>query len=236
MTKDYTFGYIKKRILDALLEYVTNDKEYLVTDDTETVFDDRFPYVVSSCLVRMYESLPIGVGECQGDIQKDAEKTFAVLPCDFARLVKITVSGVDTGSATITVSVSEGTNYLAPTDATISVSVAFAPIVTNKAYVSEGRVYFSARVFEEGEKAHITYKKQPPEITKDTSDEYILSLMPLALEALVNLSASELCTAGDSDAYTRLVYKYNDLAEGFFSANDRKVSRNVFYRARERGI
>lgn len=203
MTKDYTFGYIKKRILDALLEYVTNDKEYLVTDDTETVFDDRFPYVVSSCLVRMYESLPIGVGECQGDIQKDAEKTFAVLPCDFARLVKITVSGVD---------------------------------VTNKAYVSEGRVYFSARGFEAGENAHITYKKQPPEITKDTSDEYILSLMPLALEALVNLSASELCTAGDSDAYTRLVYKYNDLAEGFFSANDRKVPRNGFYRARERGI
>ena len=42
----------------------------------------------------------------------------------------ITVAGVDTGSATITVIVTEGTNYLS-TFATIAVTVAFAPPISN---------------------------------------------------------------------------------------------------------
>lgn len=43
----------------------------------------------------------------------------------------VTVTGVATGSATITISVAEGTNYLAPTSETVSVAVSFYPVPGN---------------------------------------------------------------------------------------------------------
>jgi hypothetical protein len=39
----------------------------------------------------------------------------------------VTITGVATGNATITISVAEGTNYLAPSDETVSVAVQFLP-------------------------------------------------------------------------------------------------------------
>ena len=202
MIKEYTLGYIKNRITDALLEYGFCDKEYLVADDGQEMFDARIPNVLTASLVRMYESLPISTCVCFADLYENESEFEGCLkislPQDFGKLIKLNVQGVD---------------------------------VTDKVKSGEAFLYLPECLCQNAEKAVMTYKKTVPEIDESKGDDYTLSLSPLALEALINLAASELCREGDSDAYTRLLYKYNDLVEGFFSANERKVSRNGFYKA-----
>lgn len=75
-----------------------------------------------------------------------------------------------------------------------------------------------------------------PFIDENTSDDFKITLSELALEALVCLAASKLCTEDMSNTYVRLLYKYKDLTEGLFSVEKSTCERNSFYRAGKRGI
>ena len=76
----------------------------------------------------------------------------------------------------------------------------------------------------------ILYKKFPPEINEQTDDDFVIELSPIAFEALTYLCASELCRQGDSELYSKLIYKYRDLCEAFFSYGENAKSRNGFFR------
>ncbi len=81
----------------------------------------------------------------------------------------------------------------------------------------------------------VCYKKAPPYITDETEDSFCFDLQPIIFEALVNLCASQLCTSDNNGMYSRLVYKYTDLAESCFSINDRAcLNRNSFFAEKER--
>ena len=65
-----------------------------------------------------------------------------------------------------------------------------------------------------GNTLDIKYRIKPPFITSDTAEDFTLELPDIAIEALICLTAGELCKEGDSVRYTRLIYKYTDLCEG----------------------
>ena len=99
---------------------------------------------------------------------------------------------------------------------------------------SQGYYVFPCSFAKGTEEVMITYRKKAPRVNKDTADDFIFEFSPLFYEALICLCAAELCREDDSGLYTRLVYKYNDLTEGFFSSCDREINRNAFYKFRGR--
>ena len=76
-----------------------------------------------------------------------------------------------------------------------------------------------------------------PFIDENTSDDFETELDELALEAVVCLAASKLCTEDEASTYTRLLYKYKDLCEGAFEVKTSQKTRNGFYGTnKKRGI
>ncbi len=73
------------------------------------------------------------------------------------------------------------------------------------------------------------YKKCPELITDGSPDTLCFEMPPLAFDALVYLTAAELCREGEADIYTRLIYKYNDLSQALMRRYE-KGRRNSFYR------
>ena len=60
---DITFGRLKKRILDTLGEYSPDSSAVYVADTARDTLISKMPDVISGAIVRMYESLPIGIKE-----------------------------------------------------------------------------------------------------------------------------------------------------------------------------
>lgn len=86
-------------------------------------------------------------------------------------------------------------------------------------------------LLEEKNEVCFEYKKKVPEITGETQADFVFDLSPLAFEALVCLSAAELCREEESAMYTRLLYKYSDLEQGLYKSKYADVfKRNVFYK------
>ena len=58
-----TYGNLKKRIFDLLFEYSSSSDTVYVADGDKELIAMRIPDVVSSSLIRMYESLPMGINK-----------------------------------------------------------------------------------------------------------------------------------------------------------------------------
>ena len=288
-----TFGYIRKRILDALSEY-TDDSCFVLTSDTDKAsLSGRIPDAVTSSLVRMYESLDMGVARGYFDATK-------FIPVSYIRTVSEKSTQFETdineaalvflcsgrGSIIITNEVGEecerivheggseivrrslfvtlsGKRYNVYTEGFITVRdftvyekkkgvdiMAYAPfgfmsiclpkdfssfekimsdrkeIFPEDIEMSEEYAYIPAS-FEMSGNLFAVYRKKSPVISSDTDDEYSFDLSPLAVEALIYLSASELCRENDAQRYTRFIYKYTDLCEALRTPS--RVKRNTFF-------
>lgn len=80
------------------------------------------------------------------------------------------------------------------------------------------------------------YIPKTPHTDKDTPEDYEIELPYITLLGAVYLAAAELCRIGNGELYSRLMYKYRDLA---LNCYDRRYSprvRNLFYNGADSGI
>ena len=84
--------------------------------------------------------------------------------------------------------------------------------------------------------APMKYIPKTPHTDKDTPEDYEIELPYITLLGAVYLAAAELCRIGNGELYSRLMYKYRDLA---LNCYDRRYSprvRNLFYNGADSGI
>ncbi len=214
MTKNaVTYGDIKRRVLNCLEEENGHDGEYLCDKSDYAGICERMPDALNSAYVRMYESLPEGKTKrlCRPIcVPRDLQEQFP--PENY----KFYVLPADFGKLDA-IYLSDGGRVLA-SEAEIYENYLVVPVETvgEATYVMAG------------------YRKKAPVFSLETEDTEEICESPLFIEALCCLTASELCSSGDSAIYARMVYKYKDLCEGFFSADTNKRSRNSFYAAKGR--
>lgn len=292
---DITFGRLKKRILDTLGEYSPDSSAVYVADTARDTLISKMPDVISGAIVRMYESLPIGIKEA--DIRlyrqrklfesftlKDEKKVSfdtselavcfssyssgsfviedgsgkEVLCADFSgngvkRIERMFVSLESCGEYTL--KVKDGLDILGlviyendgsvkrdgiapygyvsaelPEDFGSVIKLGNCKDCNNLISFadSEGYGFFNDVFFKNCDEVHMTYKSKPVSVTETTEDTYIISMPSLAVEALVCLCASELCREGNTSLYTRLYYKYADLAEGLHTAFETRRKNSFF--------
>lgn len=100
----------------------------------------------------------------------------------------------------------------------------------NAVNVCGSYAYFPVGECESNSVINAVYAKKPPVISESTEDSFEFDLSSLGIEALINLSASELCRENEAAMYSRLFYKYCDLAEGLHSSCVKSRRENRFYR------
>ena len=82
-----TYGQLKKRILSCLFENEFGEAEVVYLNDARGAVSKRIPDTVNACLVRMFESLPLGRKKMCLTLSEPDERGYrrASLPVDFLR-------------------------------------------------------------------------------------------------------------------------------------------------------
>ena len=82
-----TYGYLKGRVLDCLFEHESENGETILLDDARSAANSRMAQIMSSCLVRMFETLSVGRKKAPLVLEASEKPGFlkAELPEDFSR-------------------------------------------------------------------------------------------------------------------------------------------------------
>lgn len=291
---DKTYGYIKKRVLDALDECSDHSSFVSVSDTEKDVIENRLPDSLNASLIRMYKSLSVGqksasfplfkpeitafcksidkdaflfenktescvivfYGAGGGSIEildKDGELCFEMVCgggemvryANFCNLEKgrytVKKNGFLTVKDFVVYNKADGVDI----DAYAPYGFAAFPLPDEFSEfegldfsgekkdgrciaVNGGYAYLDRKLCTNDDTVRARFRINPPFITSETQESFEFDLCPLAVEALICLCASELCKEGDTARYSRLVYKYTDLAEGLRDISER--GRNSFFR------
>ncbi len=89
-------------------------------------------------------------------------------------------------------------------------------------------------VINEGEEATILYRVMLNTFTGETPENEVINLPDVSADALIYLTAAELCPTEYSELYSRLMYKYRDLALNCYNTETKPDNRNTFYSANHR--
>jgi hypothetical protein len=82
----------------------------------------------------------------------------------------------------------------------------------------------------DGDTAVLEYSVKINEFTPETEDSEKINLPDISCDALIYLTAAELCPADCSELYSKLMFKYRDIALNCYNTDTgRDVSRNTFY-------
>ncbi len=82
----------------------------------------------------------------------------------------------------------------------------------------------------DGDTAVLEYSVKINEFTSETEDCEKINLPDISCDALIYLTAAELCPADCSELYSKLMFKYRDIALNCYNTDTgRGVSRNTFY-------
>ena len=93
--------------------------------------------------------------------------------------------------------------------------------------ISGGRIYCDA--FGDGDRAIVEYTVKANEFTPETCADEKITLPDITCDALVYLTAAELCPTEYSELYSRLIYKYNDVALNCYNASPLGSRRNSLF-------
>ena len=96
--------------------------------------------------------------------------------------------------------------------------------------VREGRLF--CRTAAPGSVGILDYTAAPVAFTAETPPEQPIGLPDITADALVYLTAAELCPVEDSERYTRLLYRYRDIALNVYNVEGGRTDRNTFYKAK----
>lgn len=82
-----TYGYLKERVLDCLFEHESENGETILLDDARNAASLRMADIMTSCLVRMFETLSVGRKKAHLKLETSEKTGFvkAELPEDFSR-------------------------------------------------------------------------------------------------------------------------------------------------------
>lgn len=82
----------------------------------------------------------------------------------------------------------------------------------------------------QGESAILEYSVKINDFTEETNQNEKVNLPDISADALVYLTAAELCPTDYSELFSRLMYKYRDLALNCYNSGEvKKSARNSFY-------
>ena len=207
------------------------------TDRTDIGFYFSF-FGEGSIVVACGENEPVTIA-LEGDGGFSEYRTFVNL--DAAGEVRLTASGTidmkeivvysDDGLLPVQALTSDSEEcFMLPDDfgSFVSAECEFGRIDTSLVRTLEGYGYVPAFACRGAELVKTEYKALPVCITPETDDGFVFELSSLAFEALVCLTAAELCRDREAETYTRLVYKYNDLANALTRRYE-NGRRNGFY-------
>lgn len=90
-----------------------------------------------------------------------------------------------------------------------------------------GKLYL-CRDVEAGE-AKLFYEVKPTVLTSETPADTPLNISDIMADALVYLTAAELCPAEKTELYAKLMYKYNDIVSNSYDADFPTSIRNAFW-------
>lgn len=93
--------------------------------------------------------------------------------------------------------------------------------------VRSGKLY--CREAAVGDQAVLVYASAPAGFDETTALDAPVGLPDVTCDALVYLTAAELCPQEEGDRYARLVYDYRDLAYNLYNAVPPKKGRNTFF-------
>lgn len=212
MTAKNSFGYLKKRILDVLDEYYTAENTVFVADGNRDILEKRIPDAVYSSLVRMYESV-----SAEGNCKTVLEMYNGALP-----------EGISLPDNCEVFSLPQDFERF------IYVEAGGKKLGLSRIYFKDGFAFINKNELSGEKKVFAEYKKLAPIIDENTADTFVFDLSQIAFEALICLSASEICREENANVYTRLLYKYNDLYEGMCAMALPDNGRNTFYKDSKR--
>ena len=93
--------------------------------------------------------------------------------------------------------------------------------------VRDGKLYCPEAAV--GDQAVFVYASAPNGFDETTALDAPVGLPDVTCDALVYLTAAELCPQEEGDRYARLVYDYRDLAYNLYNAVPPKSGRNTFF-------
>lgn len=94
-------------------------------------------------------------------------------------------------------------------------------------YINDGKLYCEKA--NENDSGLLSYTCTVNSFSENTADEEIIRLPDISVDALIYLTAAELCPADYSELYARLLYNYRDIALNCYNVGETKKSRNSFY-------
>ena len=83
----------------------------------------------------------------------------------------------------------------------------------------------------DGTRGFVKYCVMPTEILPDTPCDKKINLPDITVDALIYLTASELCPAEYGELYSKLMFKYRDIALNCYNHDGEKKLRNSLFKA-----
>lgn len=115
----------------------------------------------------------------------------------------------------------------------ISLETESGRIISDENYYVNGE-YLVCTAFEDGENGFLEYSASAPLFSCDTPADEPVALPDITADALIYLTAAELCSPDYSELYSRLMYKYRDIALNGYNAVSSRHGRNTFYSGKRR--
>lgn len=133
-------------------------------------------------------------------------------------------------TAVCTFEVSDGAAYIAlPKNlfAVHSLTVSGKPVTAERYCVKDGRLSLTGA--REGEPATLVYAFMPDPFDENTDWGEPVKLPDITCDALIYLTAAELCPSEEAERYARLLYGYRDIAYNVYNTVPSVKKRNTFF-------
>ncbi len=200
----YTLDRLREAIIKALGMYTENGERVSTLHGQAADIEKRLLDALNLCARRVCMSFPL-LSETQ-TLSPVAEngKRYVVLPPELFRVQKVELQTV-------------GQVYR---------------LAEDEYHVQGARLYWQANTAPEA--VLLTYTRACPHFDESTPGETVIPLPAVTVDALMYLTAAELCPVEESERYTRLVYAYRELALNVYNVQAPTHGRNTFYASAHR--
>lgn len=118
----------------------------------------------------------------------------------------------------------------------VSLKIGGQSVPNGAFFASDGRIFLTdgIRTTESECRGEMIYSVSPEPLSEDTEESCAIALPDITADALVYLIASELCPAENGELYSKLMYKYRDIALNCYNAVSDVKRRNSFWKSSKR--
>lgn len=200
----YTLDRLREAILKALGMYTENGERVSTLHGHAADMEERLLDAINLCAHRVCMSFPLLSKTQMLSPVEEKGRIYVALPTDVFRV--------------LTVEVQTRGERRRPSE--------------REYCVQETRLYWK------GDTAlvtvFLTYTQACPQFDEGTPGDTVIPLPAVTVDALMYLTAAELCPVEEAERYTRLVYAYRDLALNVYNVQTPTHGRNTFYTSAHR--